>query len=559
MFLTFSMVAAVAGCGSTADSGATEAAKEPVETKAAAAEAETAESTAAEAEANAAEVIDPLGPFEETVTITTVTRGHSTAIYPEGDNATSNVYTRAWKDKLNIDVEFLWESADEYDTKLNLAIASGQIPDVFECNAEQLQQLMEADMLMDLSDVYEEYASDRLKKYQSDYADVYATAMDGEALYGIPEMDFMYVNQPQLLWIRNDWKEELGLKDPETIEDLEEMCLAFMESGKSEYGMAVRKSLDELINLAPAWQAYPLNWVKEEDGSIVFGGVQEEMKDALAVWADWYQKGIIDPDFAVKEWADLTESFINGKAGIDVMATWFGYSPCKNVIENQGNEAIFYAYAIPSATGEEVLPALTFSNKVYTVVSKDCENPGAVIKILNFYAYMQEDAYAWGDVDVDTALGFKSNGMMHIVPFRIMNPDDNYNNYIVANKAVNIGDESVLTTSTYREIYGLLTGWANNQDPTCVGGFLQYDDEVGALSVNSKILEEERYIKDAVWGKTPEVVSEYGSVLSDLLKEGWTKIITGQEDIEYFDTLVENWKTAGGDECTQAINEEFGQ
>lgn len=149
--------------------------------------------------------------------------------------------------------------------------------------------------------------------------------------------------------------------------------------------------------------------------------------------------------------------------------------------------------------------------------------------------------------------------MMHVVPFRILNPDSNYENYIVANEAINTGDESGLVTSTYREIYDLMTSWINDQDTTGVGCYLHYDDEVGALSINSKILEEERYIKDAAWGKVPDVVSKYGSVLNDMLKEGWTKIITGQENIDYFDTLVENWKTAGGDECTQAINEKFGQ
>lgn len=500
-----------------------------------------------------------IDPFEETVKITTVTRGHSTAVYPEGDDATNNVYTRAWKDQMNIDVEFLWESSDEYDTKLNLAIASGQIPDVFECNSDQLQQLMAADMIMDLSDVYDEYASDRLKKYQSDNADVFASAMKDGALYGIPELDFMYVNQPQCVWIRDDWKEELGLSDPTNMDDFTNICLAFMENGKSEYGLAVQKNLHELIQLAPAWQAYPLNWIKAEDGSIVFGGIQEEMKNALAAWADWYQQGIIDPDFTVKEWSDLVEDFTSGKAGVDANAVSFGYSPCRGVMENLGTNAIFYPYAIPTATGEEVLPALTFSNNIYTVVSKKCENPAAAIKILNFYAYVQEDAYAQGEIDLDTALGYKSNSMMHVVPFRILNPESNYENYLVANEAINTGDTSGLVTSTYQEIYDLMTSWINDQDTKGVGAYLHYDDEVGALSINSKIIEEGRYIKDAAWGKAPEIVSKYGSVLNDMLKEGWTKIITGQESIEYFDTLVENWKTAGGDECTQAINEKFAQ
>ena len=43
--------------------------------------------------------------------------------------------------------------------------------------------------------------------------------------------------------------------------------------------------------------------------------------------------------------------------------------------------------------------------------------------------------------------------------------------------------------------------------------------------------------------------------LNDLLQEGFTKIIVGQEPIDYFDTLVENWKRAGGEQATKEVNE----
>ena len=35
-------------------------------------------------------------------------------------------------------------------------------------------------------------------------------------------------------------------------------------------------------------------------------------------------------------------------------------------------------------------------------------------------------------------------------------------------------------------------------------------------------------------------------------------IIMGNESVDYFDTLVENWKAAGGDAVTAAVNEMYG-
>ena len=32
----------------------------------------------------------------------------------------------------------------------------------------------------------------------------------------------------------------------------------------------------------------------------------------------------------------------------------------------------------------------------------------------------------------------------------------------------------------------------------------------------------------------------------------------GEESLDYFDTLVEDWRTAGGAEATQAVNDMYG-
>lgn len=55
------------------------------------------------------------------------------------------------------------------------------------------------------------------------------------------------------------------------------------------------------------------------------------------------------------------------------------------------------------------------------------------------------------------------------------------------------------------------------------------------------------------------MLASYGTTLDDLLTEGFTKIIMGTESIDYFDVLVQNWRAAGGDEATKAVNEAYGK
>ena len=90
------------------------------------------------------EEIDIWAPFEETVTVTSVKSDYSYISYPEGDDIDNNLWTRTYLDRFNIKVENEWVS-DDYDTKLNLQIAEGNIPDFVRVNATQLEQLRFAD------------------------------------------------------------------------------------------------------------------------------------------------------------------------------------------------------------------------------------------------------------------------------------------------------------------------------------------------------------------------------------------------------------------------------
>ena len=491
--------------------------------------------------------------YEETVTISYVDVDRN-VIYPEGDDIEENVWTRRTMDEYNIDIVLDWSCpASEYVTKLNLAVGSGDLPDVFRVNYEQLKMLIEADLIYDLSDVFDQYASDGVKAVKAENEDIFQSTTRGDALYAIPGLHYGYVTAPNVLWIRNDWKEKAGLGSPETIENLEEMCLTFMEECGASYGMAVSNTLDELYSLAPAWNAYPQTWIRDENGNVVYGGVQDEMKEALGVWRDWYEKGIISPKFITADSALITQDYMNGEVGMQVAANYAGWGAITEAVKANGVDAISYAYSIPSATGEAVKIPVNYPNGDYYVVNKDCEHPEAVIKMLNLYwKIIAEDA---GSMTTEERKEYTDTGREHVYPIKLINTEGDLGSNLAISEAIKTG-EPVPENSPYYLKYETCMDWVENQNADNLGLYLQCGDPEGsAYAVNNKLLENDLLLRNVMWADSPREWEEYSSVLKDMLTEGYIKIIIGEESLDYFDTLVKNWKAAGGDVCTTAMNE----
>ena len=497
--------------------------------------------------------------FEEPVTITTVGYEASSAVYPAGDGLTNNIWIRAYKDLFNITLTYNWASTDEEtkETKLNLDISGGNLPDVFNVKPYQLQQLIEADLIWDLTEIYDTYASERTKINMEADQESFESGMSDGKLYGLANLHWGIIEQPDYIWIRNDWKEALALEDPDTMDDLVNIMLAFMEA-YGTYGLSAEKNLDYLNLIAIAWQAYPDMWITGDDGSIVYGSVQDEMKDALAAWADWYQQGIINPNFSTATFEDMSTDAITGKVGVMPFYQWWGYSPGVDVVSNQGVDAIFYPYMIPSATGGQVYQSILFANQTYTVVSKTCKNPEAVLKMINLYGYLVDDAMGIEDDEIITS--FTNPEIVHVVPqLRVLNPNCDYDQFIQVSNAVATGDTSGLINSGMWGKYESSMEFINNGTPAVLGDYSQQGSIKPAYGLAADILDNELYIKSRLWGGSPEALLSYGSTLDDILTEGYTKIIMGLKDIDYFDTVVSEWYAAGGEKVTQEMNEMYGE
>lgn len=492
-------------------------------------------------------------PYEEEVELHVVMRENVAIKWAEGDNYDNNPWYREFKDRFNIQVVNDWVSND-YATKLNLSIAEGDLPDVCVVNAEQMKQLQEADMIWDLTDVYESQASDTVRDYMSKDPATFETAKIGGKLYGIPQMSIGPIDQMNTLWVKKDWKEEAGVEDISTMENFEKMAKA-IQAKHGKYAITETDSLMSFFAMATGWGASPEIWVEQEDGTIGYGSIQPEMKTALETYARWYSEEMIDPEFTITDGDKMFQKVLNEEVGISPFSSWFVWGVGPGSIAQWGVDGSFDSYPIPTATEEAAKAAIKFDNYGYIVVSKKCPNPDAALRLINFYAYLKD-----GDSQKEDPELIKALFNLGTIPasFRVFSQDAEYNKYKNIAVALESGNADGLVADTL-ENYNKCKMVMDNNDSTGGGEYLLYGRDKCCCKVTADMVDNNLMVKDKLWGTPTETLAKSGSTLDDILVEGFTKIIVGEEPVEYFDTLVENWKKAGGEQATKEVNEVYGK
>ena len=239
-------------------------------------------STAAAGDSSAAaESADPFGKYDPPISMTfarTVDNDLNDNILPKtpGETIDSNRWLDLYSDDLGIDISYAWTvrgglNDDAYTQKLNVTIASGDLPDVLIVNRTQLKQLAESDMIADMTEFYDQYASELTREvYNSEGPGILQSATFDGHLMAVPYADAS-VESTHYLWIRQDWLDKLQLVPPKTMQDLRNIADAFTTrdpdgNGKDDtYAMAVTKDLYSgamgTEGFFAGYHSYPNMWV----------------------------------------------------------------------------------------------------------------------------------------------------------------------------------------------------------------------------------------------------------------------------------------------------------
>jgi len=259
------------------------------------------------------------GKFAETrhITVEVYDRGND-----GGSDPTNNMYTQYIKDGMladhNVEVEFVavprWTEVDE----INNLLAGGTAPDIcVTYSYPTIQTYADMGGVLDLQNYVEDYKSELTNLWnwlgeENMYWDKNLT--DG-TLWAI---EGKRANPRRILtFIRKDWLDTLGLKEPTNKAEFYDTICAFRDNADTLLGKDADKMIPFSVSYDVGWRAALL--IESEidpaisDKEYYVNGfddrklTQNGTKEAMRTLNKWYNEGLLWKDFALYGSGDTTE------------------------------------------------------------------------------------------------------------------------------------------------------------------------------------------------------------------------------------------------------------
>jgi putative aldouronate transport system substrate-binding protein len=521
----------------------------------------------------------PLGKYDPPIRVTAFKVTNDQMTYEPGEDINDNIWMRLYKEELGIDLDIVWTVPEQQaETKVNVQIAANDLPDISTVSTGQFKTLTDSGLVQGLNAVWDEYASP-LTREAFEVEDrglaLSQVSLDGE-LYGIPRTRDNLGGLP-LIYIRQDWLDALGLPIPRTIDDLERTAEAFAtmdpdgNGADDTLGISFSGKLNDVIGgmngFFMGFGAYPYlagsdeAWVEGSSGDLVAGAVQPEVRVALERLADWYDRGVLDNEFATRDVVKIAELASTGKLGLVYAEHWFQWMwPMPMAVINQP-DAEWITIEFPTVTGDPGVAVLAGSlDGAAWVAHEDFENPEAMVKMLNLYQKVLSQKSE--DYDEDYHVITKEDGSKVITwHYALINSGVEANSYGVEriaawyeNRNTDYWETETPWVADMIEQIRKYLGEIEGNDNMWNWTTWLWGKPDGAFSINRRVFDEERYFINGYLSIDTPTMSERSSSLRSLRDEVFTKIIMNVEPIDAFDEYVADWYRLGGEDILSEIN-----
>lgn len=505
---------------------------------------------------------------------------------PEGDAVDNNQYTRYLEENYNIKYVCDWTAGNtaDFQQKLSLCIASATLPDsVIAPNRNYLVQAARADLLADLWPAFNGYSSKQVKEIvettgdDGDYRAISNCTVDGVfcALPNITvDTDGVYI-----YFIRQDWLDELGIDVPETYDELEAAAEAFMEAGYSpDYAIAGidngGRTYSNFLNssnngygfdaLYQAFNATPGYFLKDENGDIYWGTTTDEMKAAVAELAEWYAKGLINPEIGVTTNGDNANGVKNGTCGI-FMGPWWSLGYGNGDSFKNDETADWQAYPLYTNDGEWNIHMKDVGT-TYTMISKDASDEVKEAAIIANNVLVRDESI----FDTSVAIGWYPQRNViaaadeceyeYDALMSILNGDATVEEYQIGGDKYttlykNLANDAATLSEVISEDYDTanilhvtdMDVMTNNGQFNRFYALLIGDRPYATIEPDNKIYSEVYYTLDGM--------DQYWTQVSDLEDQTILQMITGKKSIDEWDQFCADWHAQGGDKILEIVEE----
>lgn len=415
-------------------------------------------------------------------------------------------------------------------------------PDVWDqasITPAKIKEWIQDDIILDLTDYLPEYAPDfweYINKPENEMVRKSIVDDDGRFWYipAVRESDYNITYQGPM--IRKDWLDACGLDIPVTMDDMEEVLIAF----KEKYGAAYAGRLGYFKNVGfcagtDAYASLTYKNYVDDNGKIQCGNVAPEWKAYLEYLNRWYEMGLIDADFFTADNAMVQQKAANNKAGVIFAAM----SQLTNYIkdaEASGNGAewigIEYLRTAPGEPTSMIQSAASCFDNVDTVFVNSKIDEDKIPVVLNWlnYFFTEEGIEYTNFGEEGEAFTRDAEGNIQWTELITNDP---------------LGQSAALTK---------YTGWTGTGFGIQAAEFVKLKNAPEAGEAVYKWIDNTEAMKHCIpaLSYTDEESMQYKdreSAISKYVEESALKFVTGEKSLDEFDAFVAELDKLGLQEC----------
>ena len=279
------------------------------------------------------ELVDGNWRFKETRKITVEHFDRTADIKSQTDN---NYYTNWVQAELkrvhNIEVEYVLMPRWEEDTTIPLWLAAGDAPDIcLTYNSNAIQQYANMGAVHDLNELVHEYKA-RIPHLWDLLGETGMYWWRDPVSGVIYSLETYKAEAPRInTFVREDWLAKLGLKEPTTHQEFEDMLIAFRDNAELLLGNQAARMIPFAMTVDVGWETNNLlmSFVPDattdrekyiygyDDRQLTWPGI----KNGVALLNKWFNEGLIFKEFALIKAPDttVTDEINSGHVG-----AWIG-------------------------------------------------------------------------------------------------------------------------------------------------------------------------------------------------------------------------------------------
>ena len=314
---------------------------------------------------------------------------------------------QAAAERLGVELEFVHPTTGGEADQFNLMIGSGKYPDIivweFSTAAMGLSELIDSGILIDMDGLIRQYAPNYLKVLERDPSypkEVRSDEGKYQAFYTF-NVSIPLSSGPVF---REDLLAKYGLELPKTVDEWTNVMTTLKEKDPNvSYPLTASKSYVGEVwfrELLPAYNTRT-EFCLGDNGQVVYGPATENFKAYLAKLAEWYNAGLIDPEFMSNDNKALNAKIADGTSAVATMAIGSGI---RSITENtRPNNPDFkltgVAWPVLNAgdTSSYVLEGGVAHTSVQAAITSSCADPVLATQVLDYF-YSEEggNLISWG-------------------------------------------------------------------------------------------------------------------------------------------------------------------